>query len=53
MRNIDLFDDYLHQRLNADDAKLFEERLTSDADFNTQFEDHKNFVNLLQEFGKQ
>ncbi|MFI5141435.1 MAG: S1C family serine protease [Bacteroidia bacterium] len=53
MRNIDLFDDYLSQRLNADDAKLFEERLTNDADFKAQFEDHKNFVNLLQEFGKQ
>jgi len=53
MRNIDLFDDYLYQRINADDAKLFEERLLTDADFKTQFEDHKNFVNLLQEFGKQ
>jgi len=53
MRNIDLFDDYLYQRLNADDKKLFEERLLTDADFKTQFEEQKAFVNLLQEFGKQ
>ncbi|HEX7414871.1 MAG TPA: serine protease, partial [Bacteroidia bacterium] len=53
MRNIDLFDDYLHQRLNVDDAKLFEERLLTDADFKTQFEEQKAFVNLLREFGKQ
>src|ERR1700744_5811839 len=53
MRNIDLFDDYLYQRLNADDKKLFEERLLTDADLKTQFEEQKAFVNLLQEFGKQ
>jgi serine protease Do len=53
MRNIDLFDDYLHKRLNADDVRLFDEKLLTDADFKAQFEDHKNFVNLLQEFGKQ
>ena len=53
MRNIDLFDDYLHHRLNADDVRLFDEKLLTDADFKAQFEDHKNFVNLLQEFGKQ
>lgn len=53
MRNIDLFDDYLHQRLNADDTKLFKERILADADFKAQFEEQKAFVNLLQEFGKQ
>ncbi len=53
MRNIDLFDDYLYQRLNADDTKLFEERLLTDADFKTQFEEHQAFVNLLKEYGKQ
>lgn len=53
MRNVDLFDDYLHQRLTADEVKLFEERLITDADFKNQFTDHKNFVNLFQEFGKQ
>ena len=53
MRNIDLFDDYLHQHLNANDTRLFEERLLTDADFKTQFEEHSAFVNLLKEFGKQ
>jgi serine protease Do len=53
MRNIDLFDDYLYQRLNADDARLFEEKLLTDVDFKAQFEEQKAFVSLLQEFGKQ
>ena len=53
MRNIDLFDDYLYQRLNADEVKLFEERLLSDTDFKTQYEEHAAFVNILKEFGKQ
>jgi S1-C subfamily serine protease len=53
MRNIDLFDDYLYKRLNANDTLLFEERLTNDGDFKAHFEEHKNFINLFSEFEKQ
>ena len=53
MRNIDLFDDYLYRRLNADEVKLFEERLLTDAGFKAEYEEHKTFVNLLTEFAKQ
>lgn len=53
MRNIDLFDNYLFNRQNTDDRKLFEERLISDEAFNKEFADHKAFVKLLQEYAKQ
>ncbi|MBS1647851.1 MAG: trypsin-like peptidase domain-containing protein [Bacteroidetes bacterium] len=53
MRNIDLFDDYLHQRLPTADKKLFEHRLETDTEFKTQFEEHKNFITLLKELEKQ
>ncbi|MGZ3867291.1 MAG: S1C family serine protease [Bacteroidia bacterium] len=53
MRNTDLFDKYIFNRQNNDDRKLFEERLTSDAAFAKEFNDHKAFVKLLQEYSKQ
>jgi len=53
MRNIDLFDNYLYNRQNKDDRKLFDERLASDETFKKEFEEHKAFVKLLQEYGKQ
>ena len=53
MRNIDLFDNYIFNRQNTDDRKLFEERLASDEAFNKEFADHKAFVKLLQDYAKQ
>lgn len=53
MRNIDLFDNYIFNRQNTDDRKLFEERLVADEIFNKEFTDHKAFVKLLQEYAKQ
>jgi len=53
MRNIDLFDNYLYNRQNIDDRKLFEERLAGDETFKKEFEEHKAFVKLFQEYGKQ
>lgn len=53
MRNIDLFDNYLLNRQNTEDRNLFEERLRSDDTFKKEFEEHKAFVKLLQEYGKQ
>jgi hypothetical protein len=37
MRNIDLFDNYLFNRQNTEDRKLFEERLASDENFRKEF----------------
>src|SRR6202008_2572369 len=53
MRNIDLFDNYLFNRQNTEDRKLFEERLASDADFKKEFDEHKAFVKLFKEYRKQ
>lgn len=53
MRNTDLFDNYIFNRQNNDDRKLFEERLASDENFSKEFNDHKAFVKLLQEYSKQ
>lgn len=53
MRNTDLFDNYLYNRQNADDRKVFEERLQADDVFKKEFEEHKAFVKLLQEYGRQ
>lgn len=53
MRNIDLFDNYLLNRQSTDDRKLFEERLAGDEAFKKEFEEHKAFVKLLREYGKQ
>lgn len=53
MRNTDLFDNYIFNRQNNDDRKLFEERLASDTAFEKEFNDHKAFVKLLQEYSKQ
>jgi len=53
MRNIDLFDNYLFNRQNTDDRKLFDERLASDETFKKEFEEHKAFVKLFQEYRKQ
>ncbi len=53
MRNIDLFDNYLLNRQNTEDRKLFEERLGSDDTFKKEFEEHKAFVKLLREYGRQ
>jgi serine protease Do len=53
MRNTDLFDNYLYNRQNTEDRRLFEERLAGDEHFRKEFEEHKAFVKLLQEYGKQ
>jgi len=53
MRNIDLFDNYLFNRQNTDDRKLFDERLASDETFKKEFEEHKAFVRLFQEYRKR
>ena len=53
MRNIDLFDNYLLNRQSTEDRKLFDERLASDEAFKKEFEEHKAFVKLLLEYGKQ
>jgi serine protease Do len=53
MRNVDLFDNYLFNRQDAGDRKLFDERLASDEDFKKEFEEHKAFVKLLQDYAKQ
>ena len=53
MRNIDLFDNYLYNRQNTEDRKLFDERLASDETFKKEFDEHTAFVKLLQEYGKQ
>jgi serine protease Do len=53
MRNIDLFDNYILNRQNTDDRKLFEDRLAGDEIFAKEFADHKAFVKLLQEYAKQ
>ena len=53
MRNIDLFDNYLYNRQNTEDRRLFEERLAADADFRKEFEEHNAFVKVLREYGEQ
>ena len=53
MRNVDWFDDYLYKRLPESEQFLFEEKLHQDAEFKKQFDEHKAFVNLLSELGKQ
>lgn len=53
MRNIDLFDNYLYNRQNTDDRKLFEGRLETDAQFKKEFEEHKAFVKVLKDYSKQ
>lgn len=53
MRNIDLFDNYIANRQNTEDRKLFEERLTTDEVFAKEYNDHKAFVNVLQQYAKQ
>lgn len=53
MRNTDLFDNYIFNRQNTEDRRLFEERLASDEIFNKEFTEHKAFVTLLQEYAKQ
>ena len=53
MRNIDLFDNYLYNRQNTEDRKLFDERLISDGAFKQEFDEHTAFVKLLREYGKQ
>lgn len=49
MRNIDLFDDYLMEHLNAVDRKQFEERLKNDPELRAEFEKHSGFVNVLND----
>lgn len=53
MRNIDLFDDYLHKRLNAAEHAEFEAKLAADAELAGQFEEHKAFIVLLKEHKQQ
>ncbi len=53
MRNVDLFDEYLHNRLSESDKIDFENQLKNDADFFKAFNEHKAFVSLIAETAKQ
>ncbi|MBC7861694.1 MAG: trypsin-like peptidase domain-containing protein [Bacteroidia bacterium] len=47
MRNVDLFDEYLFERLNASEKLDFEQRLKNDAEFEKEFLAHQLFVESL------
>src|ERR1043165_3154435 len=47
MRTVDLFDNYLEGKLNAQELAAFELRLSSDPVFQKAFEEHKTLVSIL------
>ncbi len=47
MRTVDLFDDYLQERVSKEQKQEFEERLISDAVFANAFEEHRLAITLL------
>ena len=47
MRTVDLFDNYLEGKLNAQELAAFELRLSSDPVFEKAFEEHKTLVSVL------
>jgi serine protease Do len=49
MRNVDLFDDYLTGRLNADEKHAFELRLDADTELRNEFNMHKLFFGTLKD----
>ncbi len=53
MRNIDLFDAYLNNLLNEEEKSGFENRLMQDEAFKIEFENHKNFILILQENARE
>lgn len=48
MRNVDLFDDYLHGKLNDAERMAFESRLREDAEFENEFRTHRFFIESIQ-----
>jgi serine protease Do len=48
MRNVDLFDEYLADRLNGSDKNDFEQRLKNDPEFATEFGTHKFFIESIE-----
>lgn len=48
MRNVDLFDDYLFDRLNPSQKSEFETRLQNDEELNKEFKLHKFFIESIQ-----
>jgi serine protease Do len=48
MRNEELFDAYLENRLEDEDKNIFENRLASDLGLKREFDSHKEFVEVLQ-----
>lgn len=47
MKNAALFDNYLNNKLSAEEKALFENRLTSDEVFAQAFSEHKTLINAL------
>lgn len=47
MRNVDVFDDYLNGKLNAEDRFNFEQELNSDEVFAKSFNQHKELIDVL------
>ncbi len=53
MKNMDVFDRYLFNRMSAEEKSAFEERLKADSLLGQEFADHKKFVMLMQAFERQ
>jgi S1-C subfamily serine protease len=47
MRTVDLFDNYIEGKLNAQELAAFDLRLSSDPVFHKAFEEHKTLVSIL------
>jgi serine protease Do len=47
MRTVDLFDNYLEGKLNAQELAAFELRISSDPAFQKAFEEHKTLISIL------
>lgn len=52
MRNIDLIDDYLADRMSDAERNAFEQRLASDTELNREFNFHKDIVSSIKEVRK-
>lgn len=53
MRNIDLFDDYLNNKLDAQARMEFELQLGTNEEFRKDFLNHKQFISMLENYGKE
>ncbi len=52
MRNTDLFDDYLNDKLNAGEKASFENTLHTDAIFAKAFAEHKSLIDALKHYSE-